>query len=371
MERFGRRVGATPPGVCPLAVELSLLEAAAAQTCGKCVPCRDGLPQLDALCCAAWWTARPTRRTLEAMTLPGPDGARRLGLRHRLRGGRRASGGARSCSPTSTPSHVRERKLPARASGRTVPCEAMCPAHVNAPAYIALVGERGLRRCRQHGPQGQPVSHCLRAHLRAPLRGSLPACPDRRARSTYAASRSSRSTTRLPTRWRRRRAPAETVAGASQWWAEAPAGSPVPTSSRSWGIRSRCSRRAPSLAACCATASPPIASRASASTRTSARSWAWAASRCMRTPGSGACEMGELSRDFDAVYVADRRPGGQGLCAWSTPTRRGVMSAVETARRDRRGALSRTSGASAWRSSAAATSPWTARAPRCAPAPRR
>ena len=43
---FVRRVGATPPGICPLAVQLSLLQAGAAQTCGKCVPCRDGLPQL-------------------------------------------------------------------------------------------------------------------------------------------------------------------------------------------------------------------------------------------------------------------------------------------------------------------------------------
>ncbi|MEG2024827.1 MAG: NADH-ubiquinone oxidoreductase-F iron-sulfur binding region domain-containing protein, partial [Gordonibacter sp.] len=48
-ERFARRVEATPPGSCPLAVQLSLLQASAAQTCGKCVPCRDGLPQLAKL----------------------------------------------------------------------------------------------------------------------------------------------------------------------------------------------------------------------------------------------------------------------------------------------------------------------------------
>ena len=46
LERFERRIEATPPGTCPVAVQASLLEAAAAQTCGKCVPCRDGLPQL-------------------------------------------------------------------------------------------------------------------------------------------------------------------------------------------------------------------------------------------------------------------------------------------------------------------------------------
>ena len=48
-ERFSRRVRTVPPGTCPLAFELSFLQASAAQTCGKCVPCRDGLPQLAAM----------------------------------------------------------------------------------------------------------------------------------------------------------------------------------------------------------------------------------------------------------------------------------------------------------------------------------
>ena len=49
LDRYVRRVTATPPGTCPVVVQRSLLQAAAAQTCGKCVPCRDGLPRLAAL----------------------------------------------------------------------------------------------------------------------------------------------------------------------------------------------------------------------------------------------------------------------------------------------------------------------------------
>ena len=49
MHGFARRIEATPPGQCALALQLSLLEASALQTCGKCVPCRDGLPQLAKL----------------------------------------------------------------------------------------------------------------------------------------------------------------------------------------------------------------------------------------------------------------------------------------------------------------------------------
>ena len=46
---FLRRLQATPPGQCPITLLHSYVAAAAAQTCGKCVPCRDGLPQLARL----------------------------------------------------------------------------------------------------------------------------------------------------------------------------------------------------------------------------------------------------------------------------------------------------------------------------------
>ncbi len=49
LSKFVRRIEATPPGTCPLTVQLTLLQTGAAQTCGKCVPCRDGLPRLAAL----------------------------------------------------------------------------------------------------------------------------------------------------------------------------------------------------------------------------------------------------------------------------------------------------------------------------------
>ena len=49
LDTFARRVEATPPGMCPLAVQLTMLQTSGAQTCGKCVPCRDGIPQLAAM----------------------------------------------------------------------------------------------------------------------------------------------------------------------------------------------------------------------------------------------------------------------------------------------------------------------------------
>ena len=46
MDEFTRRLAATPAGMCPVALQATLAQVGASQTCGKCVPCRDGLPQL-------------------------------------------------------------------------------------------------------------------------------------------------------------------------------------------------------------------------------------------------------------------------------------------------------------------------------------
>lgn len=47
LDKFVKRVKGNPPGVCPIAVQLSFLQSARSQTCGKCVPCRDGLEQVE------------------------------------------------------------------------------------------------------------------------------------------------------------------------------------------------------------------------------------------------------------------------------------------------------------------------------------
>ncbi len=44
-----RHIVASPPGLCPVDLQLSFLKLCHAQTCGKCVPCRVGLLQLQNL----------------------------------------------------------------------------------------------------------------------------------------------------------------------------------------------------------------------------------------------------------------------------------------------------------------------------------
>ena len=137
-QRYARRVQTCAPGTCPLAVELSLLEAAAAQTCGKCVPCRDGLPHL----------AQKLRAIVNCDGALGPD------TLDDLRSTAAFICDASDCAigyeaaqavldglttfADEYASHVEHHCCQPTVSQK-VPCEALCPAHVDVPGYLALV----------------------------------------------------------------------------------------------------------------------------------------------------------------------------------------------------------------------------------------
>ena len=138
LEPFLRRIEATPPGICPISVQLSLLESSGAQTCGKCVPCRDGIPQLAALMrrvldCQADAETLQTMRTLAEMIRDTSDCA--IGYE----AGALVVEGLEAFADEYR-SHI-EAGACAAGVEQTVPCETRCPAHVNVPGYIALVQE--------------------------------------------------------------------------------------------------------------------------------------------------------------------------------------------------------------------------------------
>ena len=133
-----RHIVASPPGLCPIDLQLSFLKTCHAQTCGKCIPCRVGLLQLARLM-EDVLENRATLKTLELiettannitdsadcaigyeaahMVLAGLDGFREDYLYHIEHG---------KCSYSIT---------------QPVPCVALCPAGVDIPGYIALVKE--------------------------------------------------------------------------------------------------------------------------------------------------------------------------------------------------------------------------------------
>lgn len=133
-----RRIVASPPGICPIDLQLSFLKVCHAQTCGKCAPCRIGLGQLQKLIEDVLEgranmkildkiriTAEGIRDSADCaigseaakMVLKGLDGFKE-DYYHHIRTGK--------CSCTLN---------------QPVPCVAVCPAGVNIPGYIALVRE--------------------------------------------------------------------------------------------------------------------------------------------------------------------------------------------------------------------------------------
>ena len=138
LERQARRVRTTPPGTCPLVVLLSMVQAAAAQTCGKCVSCRDGLPRLAALlerlvACEADEKDLEDVRALADTVRATSDCAIGYEAATALLDGLEDFA-------DEVKSHLQARAC-AAGVGQTVPCETLCPAHVDVPAYIALVAE--------------------------------------------------------------------------------------------------------------------------------------------------------------------------------------------------------------------------------------
>jgi NADPH-dependent glutamate synthase beta subunit-like oxidoreductase len=133
-----RRIVASPPGLCPVDLAASFLKLCRAQTCGKCVPCRVGLAQLENLL-EDVLEHRATLRTLDLIektarviveTADCAIGWEAAGMvLHGVRG-------------------FREDYVEHIVSGRCtcslnqpVPCVALCPAGVDIPGYIALVAD--------------------------------------------------------------------------------------------------------------------------------------------------------------------------------------------------------------------------------------
>ena len=148
-----RRIIASPPGLCPVDLTQSFLKLCHAQTCGKCVPCRIGLLQLgnllqDILDGKATMetltllksTARVIYNSADCaigyeaakLVLKGMDSFKEDYLEHINN---------HCCSYTLT---------------QPVPCVALCPAGVDIPGYVALIGagayEDAIRLIRKDNP---------------------------------------------------------------------------------------------------------------------------------------------------------------------------------------------------------------------------
>ncbi len=173
-----RRISSAPCGNCPVELTSAFLKLCLAQSCGKCVPCRIGLDRLsdlldrllegqgseadmetilrsaqaivDSADCAIGFEAAQ-------MVLDGYVAFHDDYIAHATHG---------SCT----------------ANFKSVPCVELCPAHVDVPGYISLVGEEryedAIRLIRKDNPfpsvcglicEHPCETHCRRSIVDAPL----------------------------------------------------------------------------------------------------------------------------------------------------------------------------------------------------------
>lgn len=137
LDEYERRVEATPPGMCAVAMQLDLLRAGGCQTCGKCVPCREGIVHIETLLEEVLaFDAEPDVleeiRAQATVVRDTADCAIGWHAAEVLLAGLDAF-------KEEFESHVKQGKC-REGVAQTVPCETLCPAHVNVPAYIALAG---------------------------------------------------------------------------------------------------------------------------------------------------------------------------------------------------------------------------------------
>lgn len=138
-----RRIIASPPGLCPVDMASSFLKLCHAQTCGKCVPCRVGLGQLQHLLDDVLdlsndadldiiplieKTAENIRDSADCAI--GTEAANMV-----LRGLR----GFREDYEEHVTNHRCNESI--QRLKQPVPCVALCPAGVDVPGYTALVLE--------------------------------------------------------------------------------------------------------------------------------------------------------------------------------------------------------------------------------------
>lgn len=133
-----RRIESSPPGLCPVDITRAFLELCHAQTCGKCVPCRIGLWQLKNMLTDVM-NGKATMDTLDEMEELAQSIMDSADCAIGWEAANMVYKSLIGCRDDYE-EHIRQGRCTCQ-SKQPVPCVALCPANVDIPGYIALVGE--------------------------------------------------------------------------------------------------------------------------------------------------------------------------------------------------------------------------------------
>ncbi len=148
LRKFHSRMSSYPPGLCPLVLYRSLLQISMNQSCGKCVPCRDGLTEADKL------LLKIIRGNADADTINELKAlcemiAKTSDCAVGVTAGKMVLDSLKEFADEYH-SHIKHGKCVTAAAqlsedpvpSQTVPCITLCPAHVDVPGYIALIAAK-------------------------------------------------------------------------------------------------------------------------------------------------------------------------------------------------------------------------------------
>lgn len=148
-----RRISAAQPGLCPVDLAATFLHICRSQSCGKCVPCRVGLGQLENLIDSVF-TGEATLDTIDLIEETAESIYESADCAIGSEAARMVLTGLRGFRDDYE-EHILHHRCTAMQK-QPVPCSYQCPAHVDVPGYVALVHagryEDAVRLIRKDNP---------------------------------------------------------------------------------------------------------------------------------------------------------------------------------------------------------------------------
>ena len=173
-----RRISAAPCGNCPVELTSAFLKLCLAQSCGKCVPCRIGLDRLAALL-DQLLDGQGSQADLDTILRTAQSIVDSADCAIGFEAAQMVLDGYVAFQDDYL-AHVTQGSC--TANFKSVPCVELCPAHVDVPGYISLVGEEryddAIRLIRKDNPfpsvcglvcEHPCETHCRRSIVDSPL----------------------------------------------------------------------------------------------------------------------------------------------------------------------------------------------------------
>ncbi len=138
LNKFRSRMTSYPPGMCPLVMYRTILQMSMNQSCGKCIPCRDGLVEAERILKSiiegdAGIEAIDKLKEVCEMISETADCAVGVVAANTVLDSLKEF-------PDEYESHIKNKRCVENVN-QTVPCITLCPAHVDVPGYVALINK--------------------------------------------------------------------------------------------------------------------------------------------------------------------------------------------------------------------------------------